>query len=79
MSRSHYEEKKSEPTCTDLANTLGGWPNCATPDCENKACLSLSSAYCYPCTRLRDGLTWAEVQAEIEANRQSSQGGGDAH
>lgn len=64
-----YEEKKTEVTCTDLANTLGVWPNCATPDCEHKAFLSLSSPYCYPCTRLRDGLTWEQVQAEIEENR----------
>ena len=72
MSDSHYEDKKTERTCTDVADALGEWPNCATPDCENKACLSLSSAYCYPCTRLRDGLTWEQVRAEQEENRRRS-------
>ena len=62
-------ERKVELTCSQRALALGGWPNCATPDCENKACLSLNSPYCYPCTRLRDGLTWDEVQQEIEENR----------
>jgi hypothetical protein len=71
VSASHYEEKKTEPTCSALAEAFGEWPNCATPDCENKACLSLNSAYCYPCTRLRDGLTWAQVKAEQEENRRS--------
>ena len=66
------EDKITELTCTDLAKAMGGWPNCATPDCENKACLSLNSPYCYPCTRLRDGLTWEQVQAEIEANREEA-------
>lgn len=47
---------------------MTGWPNCATPDCENKSCLSLNSPYCYPCTRLRDGLSWAEVSTEIAEN-----------
>lgn len=27
------------------------WPNCATADCENKACASLNSIYCGPCTK----------------------------
>jgi hypothetical protein len=30
------------------------WPNCATPDCEYKACTVLDSTHCFPCTmRLR--------------------------
>lgn len=34
-------------TCEDIADLLGEWPNCCVPDCEYKACLSLSSARCY--------------------------------
>ncbi len=28
---------------------LRRWPNCITPDCSGKSCLSLDSRYCYPC------------------------------
>lgn len=26
------------------------WPNCQTPDCDNKCCVSRNSIYCSPCT-----------------------------
>jgi hypothetical protein len=29
---------------------LAAWPNCATPDCEHKACVARNSIYCSPCT-----------------------------
>lgn len=29
------------------AEVLVAWPNCAVPDCPNKACLMLNSARCY--------------------------------
>ena len=73
MSEIRREEKKTERTCADLAEALGDWPNCATPDCENKACLSLNSAFCYPCTRLRDGLTWEQVRKEMDENRRKAE------
>lgn len=50
------------------------WPNCATPDCEHKACVWAGTGQCYPCserrlgksemdrrwaaTRVEDGLAW---------------------
>lgn len=37
-------------TCEDAATSLGSWPNCTVPDCENKACLKFGSAKCYPHT-----------------------------
>jgi len=39
-----------EPTCEEIAGSLDEWPNCRTPDCGNKACLSLKSPLCFPCT-----------------------------
>lgn len=30
---------------------LMAWPNCVTADCEHKACASLNSKYCGPCTK----------------------------
>ena len=29
------------------------WPDCASPGCRNKCCLSLDSRYCHPHTMLR--------------------------
>ena len=29
---------------------LDNWPNCAVPDCENKACISEASDKCFPHT-----------------------------
>jgi len=29
---------------------LDVWPNCETPDCQNKACVRLNSRFCNPCT-----------------------------
>ena len=33
-----------------LKDLLPFWPNCATPDCQNKACVRLQSKFCDPCT-----------------------------
>jgi hypothetical protein len=41
---------KRGPTCVDLAATLNEWPDCITPDCQNKACLSIGSPFCFPCS-----------------------------
>jgi hypothetical protein len=43
-------ENEDGPTCEELAGSLDDWPNCRTPDCENKACLSVGSRDCFPCT-----------------------------
>lgn len=37
------------------------WPNCATPDCENKRCLWSGTPLCYPCAVLALG------QVEMDA------------
>jgi hypothetical protein len=37
------------PTCEEVAGSLEDWPNCRTADCENKACLAINSALCFPC------------------------------
>jgi hypothetical protein len=29
---------------------LDAWPNCAVPDCENKACRWAGTARCHPCS-----------------------------
>lgn len=31
------------------------WPDCETPDCENKVCLWGSHTHCYPCEELIAG------------------------
>jgi len=31
-------------------NNVHLWPNCVTPDCENKQCSVLDSEHCFPCT-----------------------------
>lgn len=28
---------------------LDTWPNCATPDCENKRCMWSGEVWCHPC------------------------------
>jgi hypothetical protein len=58
---------------------LDAWPNCATPDCDAKACTWSYLDLCFPCGERRLGkaamiaaydethdLTWEEV-ARIEA------------
>lgn len=44
------EEFEDGPTCEELAGSLENWPNCKTPDCENNACLSVGSNWCFPCS-----------------------------
>jgi len=29
---------------------INDWPNCPTPDCENKICLWANSGLCYKCS-----------------------------
>lgn len=42
---------------------VDGWPNCATPDCENKgALLGVYPAYCYPCNVLLQGKEATDAQ-----------------
>ena len=31
------------------------WPNCATPDCENKCCTWSGTPFCHPCATRRVG------------------------
>lgn len=31
-------------------DNLTGWPNCTTPDCENKQCLWGGLPLCFPCS-----------------------------
>lgn len=42
---------------------LQSWPNCATPDCENKgALLGVHPAYCYPCNVALQGKEATDAQ-----------------
>lgn len=56
------------------AKQLEWWPNCATPDCDNKSCLSWQSVHCFPCTLRLRGITREEALAEIDAIRKRSIG-----
>jgi hypothetical protein len=49
--------ERERPTLT----TLNAWPNCQTPDCENKASARLNSIYCHPCTGRLGGQDSAPV------------------
>lgn len=47
----------------------GGWPNCKSAGCSNKACLALESPYCHPHTLLlmiHSGQNEFFAKAEIE-------------
>lgn len=43
---------------------LDRWPNCSTPDCENKACLWLSTGKCFPCSTGVDRAAWDPQQSD---------------
>lgn len=38
-----------------LEYMLAGWPNCTTPDCENKQCTWSDLPYCFPCAERQIG------------------------
>lgn len=56
------------------------WPNCETPDCENKQCTWARLPYCFPCSERMVGkeemirrfnathdMTWEQAKAAEEA------------
>lgn len=58
--------------------TLAAWPNCETPDCENKCCTWSRTPFCFPCAErlignaeliarynLTHDLTWEQAR-ELE-------------
>jgi len=52
------------------------WPNCLTPDCDNKSCVSLDSEYCGPCTMKIRNLTLEEAHLQIKQRREEAFGKG---
>lgn len=44
----------------ELAAHLAIWPNCTTPDCENKQCEWAGMDVCHPCAVKRVGLVEME-------------------
>jgi len=63
-----------------LAGMLAVWPNCTTPDCDNKQCTWADVPYCFPCAERRVGreeivrrynathdLTWDQATALDQA------------
>ena len=55
---------------------VDSWPNCKTPDCENKSCVSLDSEYCGPCTMRIRGLTLEEAHRQVKEAREKAFGVG---
>ena len=44
-------------------DVLDAWPNCATPDCQNKTCLwAPSPDLCYPCNERFYGKVLMDTQ-----------------
>lgn len=58
------------------SRNVNSWPNCKTPDCENKSCVSLDSEYCGPCTMRIRGLTLEEAHQQVKENREKAFGVG---
>lgn len=52
------------------------WPNCATPDCENKCCMWAGTGRCYPCSERLLGK--AEMDRRYAATR-NDDGGWNGH
>jgi hypothetical protein len=46
---------KDEDVLIDGKTKVIDWPNCSTPDCENKVCIWAKTGMCHPCSVKRLG------------------------
>lgn len=52
------------------------WQNCTIPDCENKACTTLDSELCFPCTMRARKMSHKEGERIIKKLREYTFGVG---